>query len=383
MKVAVLHNHPIHYKHLLFQEMKKAGLNLKVFFVASQSNIRHEKLPLSDDLYSYEIGLAGPYESTKPITRAKFAWTAIAKYKPDVVLISGFHVVESWAAWIWAGLYRRPKILWYESNEFDYPRKWHTELLKRIFLKGCDRAHVYGLSNKAYLAKLGMPDDHIEIKRAVVNVEVFSTSSSEKSYSDIGPKRLMYVGRLAPEKNIGFLLKSLASASKSVPADSLSLTVVGTGPLERELKMQAEQLGITRLVSFVGYCPQLELPAMLRQADFFVLPSTREPWGLVALEAMLCRVPVLISTQCGCAEDLVTPETGWKFSPWDEEQLAHLLAALPNIDAAKTARMGAAAHELAKCHSAFESAHRVSTSILSLVNKRPPRSAHNARSYAE
>ena len=43
-----------------------------------------------------------------------------------------------------------------------------------------------------------------------------------------------------------------------------------------------------------------------------------------ALEAMLARLPVLISTQCGCANDVVTEETGWKFSPWDEEALASI-----------------------------------------------------------
>ena len=383
MKVAVLHNHPIHYKHLLLQEMKKAGLDFKAFFVASESKIRHEELSLSDDLYSFAVGFNGPYESAKPLTRARFAWQAIAKYKPDLLVISGFHVAESWAAWAWASLHRRPTILWYQSNEFDYPRVWHTELLKRIFLKGCDRAHVYGASNRAYLAKLGLPEQHIEIKRAVVNVDAFSTSASQKTYTGKGPKRLMYVGRLAPEKNVSVVLTALAQASQKLPLNSLTLTIVGTGPLESELKAQTEQLGLTKLVEFTGYCHQADLPAMLRQADFLVLPSTREPWGLVALEAMLCRLPVLVSTQCGCAEDVVTPETGWKFSPWNEEQLTQLLVELPSIDAAQAAHMGAAAHDLAQCYSAAESARRVTTSIKSLLNDPPDNVAPSAERYAE
>jgi len=94
MKVAVLHNHPIHYKHLLFHEMKKAGIDFRVFFLASQSSLRHEKIPLSERLYSCEIGFDEPYESTKSLARAWFAWNAISKYKPDLMIISGFHVLE-------------------------------------------------------------------------------------------------------------------------------------------------------------------------------------------------------------------------------------------------------------------------------------------------
>lgn len=377
MKIAVLHNHPIHYKHLLFREMKYAGLDLKVFFVASQSCLRHERIPLSDDLYSFEIGFDGPYESAKPLTRTSFAWNAIAKYKPDMLVISGFHVAESWAAWLWASLHGRRKILWYESNEFDYRRLWYTEALKRIFLRGCDRAHVYGISSKTYLAKLGLPEKHIEIKGAVVNVSAFATPASHKSYTEQGPKRLVYVGRLAPEKNISFLLHAMAAACQSIAPDSLTLTIVGIGPLEHELKAEARKLGLEKVVTFTGYCPQSELPSILRRSDFFVLPSTREPWGLVALEAMLCRLPVLISTQCGCAEDVVTPDTGWAFSPWDEQQLSALLATLPGIDAVRAAEMGTAGHDLAQGYSAFESARRVVTSILSLMRR--DRSANSAR----
>ena len=55
-----------------------------------------------------------------------------------------------------------------------------------------------------------------------------------------------------------------------------------------------------------------ELASVYGGADAFVLPSLSEPWGLVVNEAMLCGLPVLVSTQCGCATDLAQPETGWQ-----------------------------------------------------------------------
>jgi len=367
MKLAIIHNHPIHYKHLLFQELKKCGLEFKVFFLGEASNIRHEKLALSEHLYSSEIGFDGPYESAPLHTRVAFTWSSLSNYRPHVVIIGGYHMAECWAAWTWTQLFRRPAILWYESNEFDYPRRWYPELLKRIFLRGCERAHVYGASNRAYLMKLGMPGVAIQIKRAVVNVDLFSTSPSEKSYSSHGRKNLLYVGRLAPEKNISFLLRALSSAAGTLPTSALHLTISGSGPLEEQLKKECIELGIRDLVTFTGYVPQQELPSVLRNADFLVLPSSREPWGLVSLEAMLCRVPVLISTQCGCAEDVVTKDTGFKFSPWDEAAASKLLASLHSIPPQRIAAMGNAAHELASGYSAQECARRVTQSIFSLA----------------
>jgi glycosyltransferase involved in cell wall biosynthesis len=129
-------------------------------------------------------------------------------------------------------------------------------------------------------------------------------------------------------------------------------------------------LQIDRFVAFNGYTPQRELGQLYESADFFILPSTREPWGLVALEAMLARLPVLISTQCGCAEDVVTEETGWKFSPWDEEALSHLLLELPSLAPDRRQAMGEAAYSLAEEYSAENCAAIIMNSLSRFARKR-------------
>jgi glycosyltransferase involved in cell wall biosynthesis len=197
-----------------------------------------------------------------------------------------------------------------------------------------------------------MRAERIESKRAVVDAAMFSTSAENKVYSTGDTKKLIYVGRLAPEKNLGMLLRAVARAvAARGGSPCLRLTIAGTGPLEQDLRSEASQLRIERIVDFVGYCPQHDLPGLLRAADFFVLPSSREPWGLAALEAMLCRLPVIVSTQCGCAEDLITDETGWKFSPWTEDELSELLRRLPDMPASMVARMGTIAHQVASGYS--------------------------------
>jgi glycosyltransferase involved in cell wall biosynthesis len=364
MRAAIVCHHPVHYLHILFQALKGTGLAFEVLYMASGSKIRYEKKPqLVSDLYDYQLARDGQYHTVSRYVRARFVWRALSRSKPEVVVIGAYHLLECWTAWGWALLHGRKIILWTESNEFDYPRHWFRELPKRLFLWGCDAGHVYGASSKAYMTKLGLSAERIEIKRAVVDARRFSTSIAEKTYSTGPEKKLVYVGRLAPEKNLGMLLRSLAKAAAMRGGPCLRLTMVGTGPLEQDLRRQCSELGIDKLVEFVGYCPQADLPTLLRTMDFCVLPSIREPWGLVALEAMLCRLPILVSTQCGCAEDLIRSDTGWKFSPWNEDELAELLVGLSDLPANKIAEMGSAAHDLSSSYSPEACAQLIKRSI--------------------
>jgi 1,2-diacylglycerol 3-alpha-glucosyltransferase len=364
VKVTIVHNHPIHYKHLLFTELKKIGLDFDVLYQGGQSSIRHERIELGDRFYRSHIAYPGPYESAPFLTRAWFTWRKMVELHPDVSVISGYYAIECWVAWAWAKLHGRPIVLWYESNEFDYPRHWPLEVVKNVFVKGCYRAHVYGQTNRAYLVKLGMPFDQIDIKRAVVDVDRFSVPQRREPRSETRLLRLLYVGRFAPEKNLHFLLRAYARYVRQVAKSEMQLVLAGSGPSESRLRLEAAELKIDNLVEFKGYTPQKDLGELYRSADCFILPSTREPWGLVALEAMLARLPVLISTQCGCAEDVVSAKTGWKFSPWDEEALARLLVELPRIPPERLNQMGDAAYSVAKDYSAPNCAKTVLNSLL-------------------
>ena len=364
MKAAIVHNIPIHYKHLLFLALRKQGLDFEVLFIASGSSLRHERIGLSEDAYRYRIGFQGQYEDAPPLQNARWTWSALQELRPDVVIVGSYNAMECWSSWSWAFLHRIPVIMWYTGNEFDYPRQWPKELIKRIFLRGCAGAHVYGLSNKAYIAKLGLPPRDIVIKRAVVDITTFDTGAVEKHYRTQGLTRLVYVGRLSEEKNVITLVRAFARAAMNHP--QLRLRIAGVGHCEESLRHEVAALGIANIVEFFGYVRQQDLASVYRENDFFVLPSTREPWGLVSLEAMLCRLPVLISTQCGCAADVVTTDTGWTFSPWDEDGLYMLINGLPAIPLEQIERMGRAAHDLAMNYSPENCASVIIQSIRGL-----------------
>ena len=115
----------------------------------------------------------------------------------------------------------------------------------------------------------------------------------------------LFVGRVAHEKNIGFLLEAWAQARAHQP--NLLLMVVGDGPALAALKEQAQTLGLSDSVVFLGYLDrEEELPDCYAAADVFVFTSRTETQGLVLLEAMATGLPVIALSEMGTTDILGT-----------------------------------------------------------------------------
>jgi len=140
----------------------------------------------------------------------------------------------------------------------------------------------------------------------------------------------LYVGRVALEKNLGFLLEATASALRhsSALCPRLSLVVAGAGPALAGLKRQAATLGIEDKVRFVGYLDRTrELPDCYAAADLFVFPSKTETQGLVLLEAMAMGLPVFGIPAMGAAEILM-PRRGAVCAPDTAAQFGAMMVQL-------------------------------------------------------
>ena len=287
------------------------------------------------------------------------------------MILGGYYDVAAWTAWCWAVSHNVGRILWAESNEFDHPRRAWKELPKKLFVSRCDLAHVYGRSNKEYIRSLGMPAERIFIKRAVADTDRFlsddSAGSPKPSY-----KVLLYAGRFSPEKNLAFLLRAFGKLKQHPDNPRMVLDLVGYGPLEDELRDLAKELDISHFVRFRGKFLQAQLPAVYRSADAFVLPSVLEPWGLVVNEAMLCGLPALTSTQCGCAADLIRPETGWTFSPWNESALTDLLEKIAEMPREAIKQMGTRAKSVSAKYSPENCAAIVTLTVKFLLIEKVP-----------
>ena len=137
----------------------------------------------------------------------------------------------------------------------------------------------------------------------------------------------LFVGRVAHEKNIGFLLEALVHARRQNP--EVLLVVAGEGPAMADLKAQVGTLGLDGSVHFIGYLDRdRELPDCYAAADVFVFASRTETQGLVLLEAMAAGLPVIALAEMGTI-DILAPGRG-AFCPPAEpkgfgEMLGHFL----------------------------------------------------------
>jgi 1,2-diacylglycerol 3-alpha-glucosyltransferase len=102
---------------------------------------------------------------------------------------------------------------------------------------------------------------------------------------------LLYVGRLAREKGLDFLLRAFAKVTATRPQARLLL--VGKGPEEDDLQETAQELGLGERVIFAGAVPHSEVPHYAAAADLFVFSSVTETQGLVLIEAMAAGTPVV------------------------------------------------------------------------------------------
>jgi len=174
----------------------------------------------------------------------------------------------------------------------------------------------------------------------------------------------LYVGRIAHEKNIGFLLQAMTHALPR--RRGLLLIVAGEGPALPSLKRQVEDLGLQDHVRFVGYLDrQEELPDCYAAANLFVFASRTETQGLVLLEAMAAGLPVYALPFMG-TKSIVEPRRGAVAAPDDPRAFGEGMADLIG-DQARLNALADEARRFAQEWSAPERARQLATLYRSLV----------------
>jgi glycosyltransferase involved in cell wall biosynthesis len=110
------------------------------------------------------------------------------------------------------------------------------------------------------------------------------------------PFRFVFVGSFVVGKRLDLLISALAALKRS----DLELVVIGSGPLEGELRAAAE-VALQGRVHWIGRLPVSQVPAAVSQADCLVLPSRHDGWGAVVSEALMVGTPAICSDSCGVA----------------------------------------------------------------------------------
>jgi glycosyltransferase involved in cell wall biosynthesis len=212
------------------------------------------------------------------------------------------------------------------SSAFVTGEKWlyrHVALLYRVLSPLISRAVAVssGVAVEMEVAA-GLPRDRIlTIHNPVVGPDFQSRSDALADhpwFNQPDQPVLVTAGRLVPQKDHETLLRALALHRQRA---NTRLVILGSGPLEHELKALTESLNLSDAVDFMGF--QSNALPYIRQADAFVLSSRCEGFGNVLVEAMGCGTPV-ISTRCdhGPAEILDNGQFGLLVAPGDPVELA-------------------------------------------------------------
>ena len=185
------------------------------------------------------------------------------------------------------------------------------------FTEQCDLVVVPSQGTARALRELGVTC-HVEVIPNGVDVARFQHPPAPLSKRDLGlgdeAVVAVMVGRLGPEKNLFFLLRSFARIAGDVP--DLHLVIIGDGPDKEELEEMIQLLGLASRVHLVGETPYEEMPNWLALGDFFAFPSVSESHPLAVLEALAAGLPVLGIPGPG-VEDTIVDGVNGLLSPED------------------------------------------------------------------
>lgn len=160
----------------------------------------------------------------------------------------------------------------------------------------------------------GLPYEKINVVPNGVNLNLFNGIERDynfrRKYAMDNEKIILFMGRLVYEKGIQHLIAAMPKILNGY-RDS-KLVVCGKGAMIDELKAQANAMGIGNKVYFAGYMNGKDVQRMYKAADIAVFPSTYEPFGIVALEAMLSENPIVVSDIGGLNEIVQHRENGMK-----------------------------------------------------------------------
>lgn len=242
------------------------------------------------------------------------------------------------------------------------PRAWMRALARRFSRGQCNALDAvvvpssamrdtllnYGVRSPLHILPTGLPEERF----------IGGDGECFRAHHQIPADRplLLFVGRVAFEKNIDFLLRVVARVRTEIP--QVLLLVTGEGPALDDLRKQATQRGLDDNVRFLGYLDRhRELADCYRAADLFVFASRTETQGLVLLEAMALGTPVLALAEMG-TRDILIGAAGAEIAPHDEARFAEQAIALLK-DRERLAQMAKAARTDAQAWSARSMAQRL------------------------
>ena len=145
------------------------------------------------------------------------------------------------------------------------------------------------------------------------------------------PRRVAYLGRLEPYKNIDVMLRAMARLADRFP--DAEILVIGRGSASESLQVLARDLGIADRTRFTGFVSDEDRNALLLETRVCVCPSEKEGWGLTVIESNATGTPVVATDAPGLRDSVRDGETGFLVETGSVEAFANRIAQLLEDDA--------------------------------------------------
>jgi len=261
-------------------------------------------------LWGFTINLARGDDANRILHFRFGIFWQLFRNRPSVVVIGD----ASWTSFLTVAaclLLRIPYIVW---NEITTSSKISYGLVHRLRLwMYRNAAHLVAACTlaKNYLVENGVSQARITIINNAVDNDYFLTQKQKKESlraqfrAQLGVREdaycYIYVGQLVSRKRVVETVEYVAEQAKHRPCH---LLVVGSGPLENEMRLKANELSFSA-ITFCGYANQECLCELYIASDCLVLLSEDEPWGMVVNEALLFDKPFVASESVGAAVDLL------------------------------------------------------------------------------
>lgn len=181
------------------------------------------------------------------------------------------------------------------------------------------------------------------------NIHIISNGVDLRRIGDIKPSDnkcdIIFVGRLIKEKNVDILLKAVGLVKNNFK--DITCHIIGNGPERRRLVELIVKCGLLGNVRFFDFMEHDEVIARIKSSKMLVLPSSREGFGIVVMEAFACGIPVItVKEERNAASELVNEETGFVVD-LDMRELSHAINILMNMTEETREKMSKSAIEKA------------------------------------
>lgn len=266
---------------------------------------------------AFADGLARSWSQDRPDVVHSHFWmsgmTAIrAGASCDVPVVATFHALGT------------VKRRWQKADDTSPAERVGTE---RRIAQTAARVIATCRDEVAELRAMGVSPARVDVIPCGVDTSLFHPAGGHRL---AGPPRLLALGRLVPRKGVEDAIRALASIPDA------QLRIVG-GPAAEDLDAEPEvarlrriatDTGVSDRVRFTGHVAHADLPALIRSCDVVLAVPWYEPFGIVAIEAMACGVPVVASAVGGMLDTVVDGVTGALVEPASPDRIAAATRAL-------------------------------------------------------